>query len=96
VSREDRKRARRELGPAAVLRETEAAALLPCGDSVARGWLRDQGLVRHHRVLGRIVVWGDVLEAIRRDGEPVDDEQPTRRPPSGLERRPLRSRRRQE
>jgi hypothetical protein len=53
------------------------------------GALRDQGLVRQHPVLGRIVVWADVVAAIQ--GPPPDDA-PTGAP-SGLPRLTLRRRR---
>jgi hypothetical protein len=78
-----------QLGAAAVLSEAEAVQLLPCRDDTARAWLRDQGLVRQHPVLGRIVVWADVVAAIQ--GPPPDDA-PTGAP-SGLPRLTLRRRR---
>lgn len=56
------------LGGAAVLSETEAVALLPGRDAVARAWLRENGLVRV-TALGRVVVWGDVVEALRGPAE---------------------------
>lgn len=61
----DRREARRQLGDAAVISEAEAFALLPCRDSTARAWLRSSGLVIEHPQLGRVVIWGDVLAAIR-------------------------------
>lgn len=52
------------MGPAAVLPVAEAAALLPLGDTDARDWLTSRGLVLALR--GReVVIWGDVLDAIR-------------------------------
>lgn len=82
----DRSQARRQLGSAAVLSEAEAVALLPCRDSTAREWLRDRGLVRTTG-LGKVVIWGEVLEALRGHGAPAD---PQPRPPSKLPRAGLR------
>jgi hypothetical protein len=81
---------RAALGSAAVLSEAEACELLPCRDGDARAWLREAGLVVEHPVLGRVVVWEDVVAAIRARPEP---EGPVR-PPSGLPRRTLRGQRR--
>ncbi len=56
---------RRELGDAAVLSESDAAALLPFRRADAVRWLRAQDLVRDVPALGRLVIWGDVLERLR-------------------------------
>lgn len=79
----DRRTARRQLGAAALFSEAEAVALLTCRDSIAREWLRSRGLVRDHPQLGRIVIWADVLEAIRLDGTPAEPEP---RPATGYPR----------
>lgn len=64
--------ARSELGAAAVLAVGEAAAWLPMAHADAEAWLRAVGVVRRIG-LGRsqveVVVWGDVVEAIRAGGE---------------------------
>lgn len=68
VASSERAQARRQLGEAAVLTPAQAAQLLPWDDASAGEWLRRRGLVR--RVDGReVVIWGDVLEAIRSGGQ---------------------------
>lgn len=58
---------RERLGEAAVFSLSGAAELLPLADADARRWLRDLGIVRH--LGGReLVIWGDVVNAIR-DGD---------------------------
>lgn len=62
--------ARVTLGTAAVLSVEEAAAWLPMDAASAERWLRSTGIVRlmragDHEV--EVVVWGDVVEAIRSD-----------------------------
>lgn len=65
---------RLQLGAAAVLSVAEAVALLPWGDSTARQWLKDQGLIIRRAGIPRpVVVWGHVLDALQRVDEP---EQP--------------------
>jgi hypothetical protein len=66
----DRHLHRLALGAAAVLPEAQAIALLPMNDGEARRWLRYNDLV--HDLEGRrVVVWGEVLEAITKsDAEP--------------------------
>ncbi len=78
-----RRELRRQLGAAAVISETEAASWLPCRDEVARQWLRDEGLVRV-TPLGRVVVWGEVLDALTRSA-PAEAPR-VRRPPTTLPR----------
>lgn len=63
------------LGAAAVLSEAAAVDLLPLARKEAREWLRELGLVRYLRGR-RVVVWGDVLEALR-----TDADKPTRPEP---------------
>ena len=63
-ARDSRHAQRLALGAAAVLSESAAIDLLPLARPEAQAWLRDQGLVRHLRGR-RVVVWGDVLEALR-------------------------------
>ena len=67
-----RLRVRAALGAAAVVSVRVAAEWLPWSDQDARLWLRRRGLVRE--VDGReVVVWGDVVAAIRGSkAEPVD------------------------
>lgn len=60
------------LGAAAVISPSEAAAWLPCRDEVALAWLRDAGLITDHPMLGRVVVWRRVLEAIEGGAGPVE------------------------
>lgn len=62
-----RARKRLLLGAAACLPLAEAAGLLPLADREALAWLRERGLVRH--LAGRpVVLWLDVIEAIRAEG----------------------------
>jgi hypothetical protein len=69
-----RDESRLALGAAAVMTPRQAAELLPWGDSSALQWLQSRGLV--HVVDGRrVVIWGDVLDAIR--GRPQDEQVPT-------------------
>ncbi len=68
--------ARLSLGAAAVLSVTEAARLLPGRESECRKWLRTEGLVRF--VMGRpVVIWGDVVEALRLSEKPKRKKKPT-------------------
>lgn len=71
---------RLQLGDAAVLTVREAARQLPMRETEARSW------VRQHVPLRRIcdtevVIWGDVLAALRRADEPPQAEQPPARAP---------------
>ena len=69
----DRARARRELGMGAVISLYQAAQLLPLPDEEAVELLRREGVVL--RVRGReIVVWADVVEALRRVGQAPPDQ----------------------
>lgn len=70
----ERHRDRLAQGAAAVMSPSAAARLLPIDDREALSWLQDRGLVR--QLLGRpVVVWFDVLEAIRgADEEPRRQE----------------------
>ena len=55
---------RLRLGRDAIVSLSDAAALLPMSDDEARDWLRASGLVRDFH--GRhVVLWGEVLDAIR-------------------------------
>ena len=75
------------LGPAAVLSPQRAAELLPWGESAALAWLRERGLVREVKLsdgVRRVVIWGDVLDAIRGAPEPPPSAAP--RPASRLPR----------
>lgn len=59
------------LGTGAIFTVGTAAALLPLDDGQARRWLRERDLVRH--LLGRpVVVWSDVLDALRDDHGAVE------------------------
>ena len=62
-----RRAERLSLGKDAVISVSLAAELLPGSDAEMRAWLADRGLVRDHPRLGRCVIWGDVLAAIRAD-----------------------------
>lgn len=84
-----RREIRRQLGAAAVLSESEAVSWLPCRDEVARQWLRDRGLVRV-TPLGRVVVWGEVLDELLRDAP--TEVPPLPRPAATLPRDPIRRR----
>ena len=71
-SRTPRKQERLLLGAAAVLPPRQAAELLPWSDQEARAWLRQKGLVL--TVDGHeIVIWGDVLDALRARPEPLPE-----------------------
>lgn len=60
-----RKQARHALGVAAVLPVSEAIELMPLQRPDAREFLRSNGLI--HYLQGRpCVIWGDVLEALRK------------------------------
>ncbi|HYD02599.1 MAG TPA: hypothetical protein VEB22_15335 [Phycisphaerales bacterium] len=68
------------LGAAAVLRPSRAAELLPWDSAEALRWLRTLGLVRRVVVPGEsdaegrtleVVVWGDVLAALRGERQPT-------------------------
>lgn len=62
--RGQRAAARLELGAAAILSVVTAVALMPLAEADARRWLEEHGLV--HDLAGRrVVIWGDVLEALR-------------------------------
>lgn len=62
------------LGSAAVVSVERASELLPIARGRARQWLHDRGLVV--QLAGRpVVVWGDVLEALR-----AEHTRPKRRP----------------
>lgn len=64
MSRRNEERLR--LGGAAVLSVSYAAEMLPVRDGDGRAWLRARGLVR--QLNGEdVVVWGDVLDALRGD-----------------------------
>lgn len=78
---------RRAFGRDAVLSEAEAVEAMPFRDSACREWLRANGLVRSRPGLGRYVIWGDVLQALR-DDQPEPDEEP--RAASGYPRAVLR------
>ncbi len=60
---------RTSLGAAAVLSVTEAARLLPWRDAEARAWLREKGLVRAVPGKRPVVLWSEVLDALRGDEE---------------------------
>lgn len=81
----ERDAARLALGPAAVLTVTVAAQLMPRSDAKCRKWLRDHGLVRTDPLLGEVVIWGDVLEALRNPAP-----SPATRPAGRLPRKDLR------
>lgn len=67
--------ARRELGAAAVVTPAQAAILLGSGE--AREWLEREGLIRK-LPFGERVIWGDVIEALRR--APATRDPPPRPP----------------
>ena len=56
---------RLQLGAAAVLSPSAAAELLPWGESRAAAWLEEQGLIRTVPGMGRVVIWGEALAAIK-------------------------------
>ena len=56
---------RLELGSAAVLSPSAAAELLPWGESRSMAWLEDQALIRTVPGMGRVVIWGEALAAIK-------------------------------
>lgn len=77
---------RLQLGGAAVLSPTRAAELLPVRESDALRWLRERGLVRAVAGLGDVVVWGDVVEAIRAGVGPTEQDLPVASPRERLRR----------
>jgi hypothetical protein len=54
------------MGAGAVLSLKDAASMLPLADQEARAWLHERNLVCSIRGR-RLVVWADVLEALRND-----------------------------
>lgn len=92
-----RRAERLSLGRDAVISVSLAAELLPGSDAEMRAWLADRGLVLDHPRLGRCVIWGDVLAAIRADAGRVEGTDqvapemvPVRRPDiAKMPRRPL-------
>ena len=58
--------ARLAMGAGAVLSVQAAAELLPVHETRARAWIEVQGLVRQVPGLGQVVIWADVLDALRR------------------------------
>lgn len=61
---------RTDLGTNTVLALDEAAAWLPLEQTVAEAWLRRVGVVRLiglGREQAEVVIWGEVIEAIRND-----------------------------
>ena len=73
--------------PAAVVSVSRALEALPWRRSVAKAWLHRSGLVRRGRGGREVVVWGDVLDALR-DSGPVGDS--SRKQPPPLPRRRAR------
>lgn len=71
MDRAERMAARLALGRDAVFTEATAVALLPFGDAKTRTWLRKRNLVRRDPELGRYVIWGEVLEALRQVSPPA-------------------------
>lgn len=97
MNREDRRLARFALGRDALLTVAQAAELMPWGDSRCRAWIRSHGLARWDPELGYAVVWGDILDAFGRVQDPPEEVRPASGyPRAGLDRRPLRSRRKEE
>lgn len=72
---------RAALGAAAIFRPREAARHIPgVSEEDAIEWMRRRGLVHRHHFGSRpveVVVWGEVVEALAGDPEPV----PVKRPP---------------
>lgn len=87
VNRDERHAARIALGRDALLTEAVAVELIPVGDAKARKWLRRRRLVHDVPELGRCVIWGEVLDAIRAERERATRPAPT---PSTLPRKNLR------
>ena len=58
---------RLKLGEASILKPTVAAELLPVRESTGMEWLRSRSLIRRVAGLGEVVIWGDVIKAIRDD-----------------------------
>ena len=70
------------LGRAAVLSPSEAGRLLPVERVKAKAWLEEMGLVRI--LCGKeVVIWGDVLDALRAVGGEIRLASP-KGPPEGL------------
>jgi len=60
---------RLKLGEASILKPTTAAELLPVRESAGMEWLRGKSLIRRVSGLGEVVIWGDVVKAIREEGD---------------------------
>lgn len=76
-----------DFGPTAVISASSAAKALPWRDAEARTWLRREQLIR--RVDGRdVVIWGDVLAALRQGSKDTSTWKPAR-VPRGTPRVPL-------
>ena len=67
MARSERHRDRLLQGTGAVYSVTTAASLLPVSDQEARAWLQEQDLIRELNGR-RVVVWADVLDALRDNG----------------------------
>ena len=70
MDRTERVAARLALGRDGVYSEATAVELMPFGDAKSRAWLRKRQLVRFDAELGRYVIWGEVLEALRQETPP--------------------------
>jgi hypothetical protein len=82
---------RRQLGEAAILSPTDAAALLPMRLADALALLREEGLIRCRR--GRqVVIWGDVIRFFR-EPEPAANSLPPPTPVKPMPRADLRPKR---
>lgn len=79
MNRDERQAARFVVSRDALLTEATAVELLPVRDEDARRWLRARGLVLAHPVLGNVVVWADVLEAVRADAGRPGEPPPAKR-----------------
>lgn len=66
------------LGEAAVISVEQAARLLPISDGEAREWLATEHLI--HLIRGRrVVIWGEVVAAIRGGANPTAPKPPRAR-----------------
>lgn len=90
MNRAERNAARIALGRDAVMTEAMAVELLPFSDAACRGWLRAKGLVREIPTLGRYVLWGEVLETLKRPEADQAHKRPRPVPPPDLPRKDLR------
>lgn len=84
-----RAESRRTLSPASVLSVSEAVVEIGGRGSDARDWLEEHGLVREGPKGRRVVIWGQVLDALDRQAAEAPSPRPVPRPAGRLARKEL-------